>query len=354
MSRGAPMPSYAKKIPVPGKSSTELYEKVSSSVDRFVEKSNMPGCEIQRDAAAHSVTLKHSMVTATVRCTDGTIEVDAKLSFLAAPFKSKIDEGIQVADQDVRAGLKPAAASAGSSVLRAVGAMGVATFFSRILVAREQVFAVLFGAGNMTDAFIVAFRIPNLLRDLFAEGAMSASLVPTFTAPATRRESAGRGGSLAWFSGSCRVVSVLAVLGIIFAPELVGLYASAFKLIPGKFELTVQMTRIIFPFFPLVALAAAFMGVLNACGFFPARVRFSPFQRLFDPDRRDRSEGDRASLPGAGVHPIEGMAVGVVAGGVVQAFCQLPSLYRAGYRWSARRRRNRLGGGTRRFGGCFG
>src|SRR3954464_13089894 len=69
-----------------------------------------------------------------------------------------------------------------SSVLRAAGAMGAATFLSRILgLVREQAFAILFGAGNATDAFIVAFRIPNLLRDLFAEGAMSASLVPTFT-----------------------------------------------------------------------------------------------------------------------------------------------------------------------------
>src|SRR3954447_16364356 len=69
------------------------------------------------------------------------------------------------------------------SVLRAAGAMGIATFLSRILgLVREQVFAVMFGAGDATDAFNVAFRIPNLLRDLFAEGAMSSSLVPTFTA----------------------------------------------------------------------------------------------------------------------------------------------------------------------------
>src|SRR4051794_20794317 len=68
------------------------------------------------------------------------------------------------------------------SVLKAAGAMGFATLLSRIFgLVREQVFAVLFGAGNATDAYNIAFRIPNLLRDLFAEGAMSASLVPTFT-----------------------------------------------------------------------------------------------------------------------------------------------------------------------------
>src|SRR5690242_10740045 len=68
------------------------------------------------------------------------------------------------------------------SVLKSASAMGAATLMSRVLgLVREQVFAVLFGAGNLTDAFNVAFRIPNLLRDLFAEGAMSAALVPTFT-----------------------------------------------------------------------------------------------------------------------------------------------------------------------------
>src|SRR3954451_11340498 len=78
---------------------------------------------------------------------------------------------------------KPTASSPSQpGVLRAAGAMGIATFISRLVcLVREQVFAILFGAGNMTDAYNVAFRIPNLLRDLFAEGAMSASLVPTFT-----------------------------------------------------------------------------------------------------------------------------------------------------------------------------
>ena len=98
---------------------------------------------------------------------------------------------------------------------------------------------------------------------------MSASLVPTFTR--TRVE---EGDRRAWrvaglvFRVLFALVGGITVLGIIFAPQLVSLYASAFKQIPGKFELTVQMTRIMFPFFPLVALAAAFMGILNACGVF--------------------------------------------------------------------------------------
>lgn len=223
-----------------------------------------------------------------------------------------------------------------SGVMKAAGAMGIATFLSRIMgLVREQVFAFLFGAGNLTDAFNVAFRIPNLLRDLFAEGAMSASLVPTFTR--TRVE---EGDRRAWrvaglvFRVLLVTVSFLALIGIVFAPQLVSLYAGAFKEIPGKFELTTQLTRILFPFFPLVALAAAFMGVLNACGVFFLPAFASALFNLVSV-----SVGVLAVFIihhwGAswGVSPIFGMGIGVLAGGAVQALCQLPTLYRQGYRW---------------------
>jgi len=222
-----------------------------------------------------------------------------------------------------------------TSVLKAAGVMGFATFLSRIMgLVREQVFAVMFGAGNLTDAYNVAFRIPNLLRDLFAEGAMSASLVPVFTR--TRVE---EGDRRAWrvaglvFRVLFTTVVLLALVGFIFAPKLVGLYASAFRQIPGKFELTVEMTRIMFPFFPMVALAAAFMGILNSCGVF------------FLPAFASALFNITSVIVGVicakifmyhgrwGYFPIEGMAIGVVAGGAVQACCQLPSLYRNGYRW---------------------
>ena len=224
-------------------------------------------------------------------------------------------------------------------MMKAAGAMGAATLISRLMgLIREQVFAFLFGAGNMTDAFNVAFRIPNLLRDLFAEGAMSASLVPTFTH--TRVE---EGERRAWrlaglvFRILFLVVGGIALLGIVFAPQLVGLYASAFKVIPGKFELTVRMTRIMFPFFPLVALAAAYMGILNACGafFLPAFA-----SALFNVASVGTGVFFAALFfhwgPVWGVQPIEGMAIGVLAGGLVQAFCQLPLLYKKGYRWEAK------------------
>ena len=166
-----------------------------------------------------------------------------------------------------------------TGILRAAGAMGFATLLSRVLgLVREQVFAVLFGAGNMTDAFNLAFRVPNLLRNLFAEGAMSAALVPTFTQ--ARME---HGDRAAWrlaglvFQSLAVTVAVLSLVGIVFAPQLVSLFASAFKEIPGKFELTVRMTRIVFPFFPLVALAAAFMGISTPVASFSSRPGFSLF-----------------------------------------------------------------------------
>ncbi len=225
-------------------------------------------------------------------------------------------------------------------VLRAAGVMGIATLMSRIMgLVREQVFAYLFGAGNLTDAYNVAFRIPNLLRDLFAEGAMSASLVPTFTR--TRVE---EGDRRAWrlaglvFRILFFTVSGLTLVGILFAPRLVNLYAAAFKGIPGKFELTVQMTRIMFPFFPLVALAAAFMGILNACGvyFLPAFA-----SALFNMTSVIVGVTCAEVLmywgKSWGILPIEGMAIGVLVGGAVQAFCQLPALYRAGYVWPKKR-----------------
>jgi putative peptidoglycan lipid II flippase len=221
------------------------------------------------------------------------------------------------------------------NVLKSAGAMGAATFLSRITgLLREQIFATFFGAGNFTDAFYIAFRIPNLLRDLFAEGALSAAFIPTFT-----RVRAERGEADAWrlaglvFRLLFGVGVVLAIVGIFFSPELVTLYAPDFKNFTGKFEITVLMTRILFPFFPLVALAAAYMGILNACGkfFLPAFASalfniFSVMTGLFF----------AWLAPKYGYEAITGMALGVVFGGAAQAFSQLPVLYQSGYRWKKR------------------
>jgi putative peptidoglycan lipid II flippase len=232
--------------------------------------------------------------------------------------------------------LEPDLKADSKKVLSAAGAIGFATLLSRIFgLVREQVFAYLFGAGNFTDAFNVAFRIPSLLRSLFAEGAMSAALIPTFT-----RVRIEEGDDRAWRVAGLvfRVLFVsatlLAALGLIFAPTLVSFYASAFKQIPNKFELTVRMTRIMIPYFPMVALAAAFMGILNACEVFflpalssalfnVASISVGVFFAVFVFQRH----------PSWGFFPVEGMAIGVLAGGLVQALCQLPRLYQVGYRW---------------------
>ncbi len=223
------------------------------------------------------------------------------------------------------------------SIYRQAGSVGLATLLSRILgLIREQVIAFLFGAGIATDAYNVAFRIPNLLRNLFAEGAMSASLIPVFTR--TRIE---EGDRRAWrvaglvFRVLVIFLGVLTVFGMVFADDLARVYAPAYQAVPEKFELTVRMTRIMFPFFPLVALSAVFMGVLNACGkfFLPAlSSAFFNFASVLSGVAFAQAIAHGHDL-GLGLQPIEGMAIGVIVGGVVQAFCQLPLLYRTGYRY---------------------
>src|SRR5678815_4030956 len=137
---------------------------------------------------------------------------------------------------------------------------------SRVLgLVRDQVLAYVFGAGDAMDAFRIAFRLPNVLRDLFAEGAMSAALVPSFT-----RALATGGQERAWRLGRnvitvmIVVTGLLAVVGMLFAAPLVRLYAGDFDAVPGKLELTIRLTRIMFPFLVLVSVAAVLMGMLNA------------------------------------------------------------------------------------------
>src|SRR5215210_6734117 len=124
---------------------------------------------------------------------------------------------------------------------RSAGLFGLATITSRILgLARDQVLAYYFGAGDVNDAFRIASRIPNLVRDLFAEGAMSAAFVPTFT-----RELTLHGRERAWRLASSVinalliVTGVIVVLGIVFAGPLATLFASNFSEVPGKLELTI-------------------------------------------------------------------------------------------------------------------
>jgi putative peptidoglycan lipid II flippase len=222
------------------------------------------------------------------------------------------------------------------SLVRSAGVVSAAVFLSRITgLVREIAMARLFGAGQVYDAFLLGFRIPNLTRDLFAEGALSSAFVPIFTKYLSTKgkQEAGELSNLVATS-LLVVVGLLCVLGMIFSPLLVHLLAPGYADVPGKFELAVKLTRIMFPFLLLVALAAQAMGVLNACNQFGVPATSSTFFNI-------GSLGFGLMLgflvgPRMGISAIEGMAYGVVFGGAWQLFWQVPSLVRAGFAFRPR------------------
>jgi putative peptidoglycan lipid II flippase len=207
-----------------------------------------------------------------------------------------------------------------------------ATLASRILgLVRDQVLAAFFGAGSEMDAFVVAFRIPNLVRDLFAEGAMSAAFVPTFTRRLTLA-----GKDEAWrlannlINALLVVTSLLVVFGIVFAPAIVAAYARDFSDIPGKLELTIRLTRVLLPFLVTVAVAAAAMGMLNSLHhyFVPA---FSP--ALFNVATIVGAFALVPLMPAVGLPRIMAIAIAALAGGLLQVLSQWPLLHREGFRY---------------------
>jgi putative peptidoglycan lipid II flippase len=207
-----------------------------------------------------------------------------------------------------------------------------AVLLSRVSgLVREMIMARLFGAGRIYDAFSLGFRIPNLTRDLFAEGALSSAFVPTFTSylnTKTRKEAAELSNLVA--TAIILIVSAICALGVVFAPQIVGCFASGWETAdPGKFELAIHLTRIMFPFLLLVALAAQAMGMLNACDKFATPTLASTFFNV-------GSVASGVALgfwlgPGLGIAPITGMAYGVVLGGALQLVWQLPALRRLGF-----------------------
>jgi putative peptidoglycan lipid II flippase len=214
---------------------------------------------------------------------------------------------------------------------KAAGIIGLAVMCSRVLgLARELIFAALFGGGRALDAFTVAFRIPNLLRDLFAEGALSTAFVTTFS------KTIARGGDeAAWrlankvATMTALVLGVLCILGMVFSDSLVGLLAPGFD--HDKAELTAHLTRIMFPFILLVSIAALVMGMLNAKNVFGVPAMASSFFNI-------------GSIIGGlvlgfwidphfGLRALIGVAFATVIGGALQLAVQLPSLARLGYRF---------------------
>ncbi len=227
---------------------------------------------------------------------------------------------------------EPADTGTGERFTRRVGLFSAGTMLSRILgVVRESVFAYLFGAGMASDAFNVAFRIPNFLRDLFAESALSAAFVPAFVQSLRQgdRERSWRFAANT-LNTLVLVLSAAVVLAIVFAPAVVRVIAMGFVGQPEKFALTVTLTRLMFPFLVLVAMAAWAMGVLNAGGrfFVPATA-----PAAFNVVSAALPLATYAWLRSRGVEPIVGMAWGVTAGAAAQFLVQVPSLAQMGLRW---------------------
>ncbi len=212
---------------------------------------------------------------------------------------------------------------------KAAGLVGLAVLCSRILgLIRDQVSAALFGGGALMDAFTIAFRIPNLLRDLFAEGALSTAFTTTFS-----KTFATEGNVAAWALANkiCTLAAVflgaITVLGVVFSPELVWLLAPGFD--PAKTALTITLTRVMYPFILLVSLAALVMGILNARNVFGVPAMASSF---FNLGSIIVGVGLGWWLdPGFGSRALLGLAIGTLVGGGMQLAVQLPALRRAGY-----------------------
>ncbi len=211
------------------------------------------------------------------------------------------------------------------SVVRAAGLIGAATLSSRVLgFIRDMVLARLFGATPAADAFFVAYRIPNLLRELFAEGSMSSAFIPVFTeyhALRTKRDAWELASAV--FTTLLTVVTLITLLGVAAAPGIVWLMAPGFHDDPARLSTTTVLTRIMFPYLLFISLAALAMGMLNSVRAFAAPA-FSPvFFNLV-------IIGCALWLSPALPEPIIGVAIGVVAGGAAQFAMQLPGLRRRG------------------------
>ncbi len=215
-----------------------------------------------------------------------------------------------------------------NSLLGSTGVVSGATAFSRVMgLIREQVMAYFFGAGMATDAFLTAFRIPNLLRDMFAEGALSAAFVPVFKEKLVKEtnEEAFKLADIV-ITGILLCVGLIVLLGIIASPAIVYISAKGFSALPEKFSLTVSLTRVMFAYLLLVSLSALVMGMLNSFGKFgipalsPALFNLGIILTV-------------VVLYYVFEQPVYTLAIGVLIGGAAQLAIQLPPLLKLGYRF---------------------
>jgi len=215
-----------------------------------------------------------------------------------------------------------------SKVTRAAGTVGSATLLSRIFgFVRDVVIAGYFGAGPAADAFFVAFRIPNLLRRLFAEGSLTVAFIPVFSEYLTRQ---GREEAFELAGSAIRMLSMIlaaaAVAGILLSPAIVYVIAPGFATSPEKYRLCVDLTRFMFPYIFFIGLVALAMGILNVLGHFAAPALAPVLLNLamiasvlFISPHLDR--------------PVFGLAAGVMIGGLLQLLFQIPFLLQKGLRF---------------------
>jgi putative peptidoglycan lipid II flippase len=190
---------------------------------------------------------------------------------------------------------------------------------------RDMVVSRLFGAGLATDAFFAAFQIPNMLRRFFAEGALTAAFVPTFSATLTRRgDEKARELANTCFTLLTIVMAFVTLAGIFFSPVIVGLMFPGFKAEPGKFELAVLLNRLMFPYIFFISLVALCMGILNTLRHFFTPAISTVFLNI-------SMILAALCLRGFFEVPITALAVGVLIGGCIQLIMQLPVLWSKGY-----------------------
>ena len=211
------------------------------------------------------------------------------------------------------------------TLTRAAGVISFFTFFSRILgLARDILIAGFFGSGMFADAFFVAFKIPNLLRRLFAEGSFSVSFIPVFSEYLRKksREDACEMARVV-LTFLVLILAIVTITGIIFSPYIVRIIAPGFATAGEKFSLTVLLTRIMFPYVLLISVFALFMSILNSLKHFAAPAMGPIFLNVFM----------IIALLFLAPHmknPTVGLSIGVLAGGVVQLFLQVPFLISRG------------------------
>ena len=216
------------------------------------------------------------------------------------------------------------------AIAGAAGLIGTATFSSRILgLVRDILLARLLGATIAADAFFVAYRIPNLLRELLAEGSMASAFIPVFTEYHTLRSKQETWElASAAFTTLLTIVTLITLLGVIAAPGLVWVLAPGFHDDPERLSLTTILTRIMFPYLIFISLAALTMGMLNSLRAFAAPALGPVFFNVC-------IILSTLVLAPALEEPALGIALGVVAGGLTQFVMQLPGIQKRGllFQW---------------------